>query len=272
MTTEYGPCEDWPVEWVCTDDLAAAPELTGAALATATEILWALSGRQFGLCEVTLRPCRRDCVDAAFLSSEMFFPSSGDVGWPYPALLGGRWVNLACGGCGDDCSCSAVSEVILPGPVHDIVEVLVDGIILADNEYRLDDSRRLVRLGAQWPTCNDLNLDDDQPGTWSVTANYGRDVPESGKWAVGELACQLLKAMRGEDCRLPNNVVSLARQGVTIKFPDINELFARGRTGLYLVDIFLAAFNPNGLQSASRVYSVDSPRARRTGTDVVPGP
>jgi hypothetical protein len=56
------------------------------------------------------------------------------------------------------------------------------------------------------------------------------------------------------------------RQGVTISFPDVGELFEKGRTGLYLVDAFIATWNPNNLRSRSRVYRVDSPTVRRPGT------
>ena len=62
MTAEFGPCADWPVRWSC-DISAESPVLTGYAVGMATRVLWALSGRRFGTCTVTLRPCRRDCYD-----------------------------------------------------------------------------------------------------------------------------------------------------------------------------------------------------------------
>ena len=259
MTTEYGPCNDWPVTWTCqipTDQLAT----TGTAVAAATEILWALSGRQFGTCDVTIRPCRRSCANAPWGWHEIFPGSS----WLQPVLYAGQWYNIVCGNCsGDDCSCNVVSEITLPAPATQIVQVKVDGITLLPGEYRLDGNRYLVRLGEMWPLCNDLNRDDTETGTWSVTARYGRTVPEGGALAIGELACEINKAIHGADCRLPRQVSQLARQGVTITFPDTTSLFKLGRTGLYLTDMFIAAWNPDGLRAPSRVYSVDRPRSRR---------
>ena len=151
-------------------------------------------------------------------------------------------------------------------PVNTITQVKVDGSPLVTGGYRVDDNRRLVRLGGTWPRCNDLNKDDTQIGTWSVTATYGEDVPEGGKWAVGELACELIRAFKGEECRLPRTVTSLARQGVSIQFPDVASLFEKGRTGLYLVDLFISAWNPHNATRRARTFNVDQSSARRVGT------
>jgi hypothetical protein len=84
--------------------------------------------------------------------------------------------------------------------------------------------------------------------------------------AMSELACELMKAMRGVDCRLPAQVTQLARQGVTISLPDPTELLDRGKLGLYMSDLFIRSVNPHGLRSASEVFSVDHPRyGRRVG-------
>lgn len=253
-----GPCEPWPANFVC-DITCESPSATGTAVQMATEVLWALSGRQFGLCEVTLRPCRRDCADGYW--DTQFVPWSGT--YPQPALIGGQWFNLVCGGCGGDCSCTTISEVVLPNVVNEVLEVKVDGQVLDAGEYRVDNGNLLVRLGADWPRCQELNLPDTEEDTWSVTAVYGLEVPEAGQWAVGELACELLKGMRGEECRVPANVTQMQRQGVTYNF---SELLKDGKLGMYFTDLFLGSFNPNGLTSRSRTYSVDRAPARRVGT------
>lgn len=263
MSDDLGPCEDWPVEWTC-DVSAVSPALTGYAVSMATRTLWALSGRRYGLCTVTHRPCRQDCYDTwPWGWSEWDLSTLGTSVWS-----GYRyWLPLTCGSCGAGCSCTSVSEVELPARVDHIVQVKVDGTPLVTGAYRVDDERTLVRTdGGQWPYCNNLNEDDTQPGTWSVTAAYGAAVPESARLAMGELACEIVKAGQGQDCRLPPGVVSLARQGVTIQFPDIGQLMKDGRTGLYLVDMFLAVENPDGLKQRARFYSIDSPPPRRAGT------
>lgn len=265
MSADFGPCEDWPVEWNCPELVAAAsPVLTGYAVTMATRVLWRLSGMQFGTCTVTLRPCRRECYDTMPWGSGQW---DGLASTPAPWPDWRYWLPLSCGSCGSGCSCSTVSEVLLPSPVNRIVSVKLDGAPMATGSYRVDNNRILVRTdGQQWPFCNDLSKDDTQAGTWSVTAAYGQDIPVGARLAMGELACEIVKAGNGEDCRLPPGVIQLARQGVTIQYPDVGQLLKDGRTGLYLVDLFLASENPDGLKQRGRFYSVDRPTQRRAGT------
>lgn len=263
MTT-FGPCAPWTPRWLC-DVSCESPVVTAQAVQLATEVVWALSGRQFGLCTVTLRPCKRDCLEGFWPSGwNQWLPGAT---YPQPALIGGHWFNLTCGACGDTCSCIRLSEAILPAPVHRIVEVKVDGAILVTGAYRVDENRFLVRTdGGEWPWCNDLTRADTEVGTWSVTAEFGQDVPEGGAWAVGELACQFINARSGGDCRLPRNVTQLIRQGITMQFPNVVDLFKERVTGLYLVDLFIQTWNPGRLTRRSRTYSVDGQRARRVNT------
>src|SRR5690554_1022583 len=178
------PCAPW--DYLCArfpnDPTEEEQLIIDQSVLTATEILWKRTKRQFGTCEYTLRPCKEDC-----LPSGPFIPQAGwtDVsGWsyPFPALIGGAWVNLACGKCETGCSCSAISEVKLPYPISSITQVLIDGEELPDDAYRVDEYQYLVRTdGGEWPACNDLNLSDTEPGTWSVTAQYGQEVPFTGQ-------------------------------------------------------------------------------------------
>lgn len=266
MTADFGPCDDWPVYWTC-DVSSASPALTGYAVSMATRTLWALSGRRFGACPVTIRPCRRDCYDTWPWGWSEWGGSSTLDRWVWSDYR--YWVPLGCGGsgCSGGCSCTELSETVLPGPVSRIVSVKLDGAPMVTGSYRLDNNRLLVRTdGQRWPFCQDLSKEDTESGTWSVTALIGEDVPDSGALAMGELACEIVKAGQGQDCRLPPGVTSIVRQGITIQYPDVGQLLKDGRTGLYLVDMFLAAENPTGLRQRARVYSVDRPTIRRTGT------
>jgi hypothetical protein len=66
------------------------------------------------------------------------------------------WVN-ACGCAAGDCSCTALCEAILPGPVGSVVEILLDGAVLDPSAYRIDNGNRLVRTdGDCWPACQDM--------------------------------------------------------------------------------------------------------------------
>lgn len=268
MAASFGPCAAWDPLWPC-DVSTYSPTATGYAAEAATEIVWALSGRQFGMCEVTLRPCRKDCFDELWWG-RVGGTWTGAADWWGTGYFGpyGYWFEPGCGTCNNGCYCQEISEVALPAPVSRIVSVKVDGSPMATGAYRVDNNRLLVRTdGARWPRCNNLGLDDTQPGTWSVTVQVGQEVPTAGRLAVGEMACEILKAMDGQDCRMPAGVTSLVRQGVSINFPDVGELFStKGRTGLYLVDAFITTVNPNRLKGRSRVYSVDHMAPRRAGT------
>lgn len=260
----YGPCEVWPLVWTCPPQamLTASPAVTGIAARAATEACWALSGRQFGRCEVLLRPCRDDCAQAPWGLP----PWPGDRGYPYPALIGGAWVNLVCGTCPGSCDCGpSLSTVLLPAPAE-VAEVLLGGMPLATGAWRVDDARRLVRTdGGAWPACQDMHQPPDGPGAWAVRVRVGRDPPQLALLAAGELACEFVRGLNGEDCRLPRQVVSLARQGVTLSMPDPAEQARQGLLGTYFGDLFLRAYNPHRLARRARVYQVDgAPPVRQT--------
>lgn len=257
-----GPCDMWPVTWQCDlNAIEGAAAVTGAALVAASNILWSLSGQRFSVCPSTLRLCRREC-------STGFWPmgtTQWDQTYPTPYWWNGEWFNLACGSCTTDCSCSVVEEFLLPAPIYRIIEIKIDGVVLSPSAYRVDNNRIVVRVdGGTWPLCNDLSKNDTEVGTWSVTAQYGEDIPEFGKIAVGELACEFVKAMTGGTCTLPQPVQSIARQGVNITYLDPQEAFGDGRTGLRFSDLFISTYNPGGLRARSRSYNVDGPNPRRT--------
>jgi hypothetical protein len=264
-STSY--CDGWEPTFTCELPTGSAA-VSGIALQVASEVLYALSGRQFGLCTVTRRPCRSTCYGDTW-PIVVGSPVSGGT-YPTPALYAGEWYNITCGSCGSDCSCSLVSEITLPGPVFDVLQVKVDGEVLTPNvDYRLDDWRLLVRLGGlTWPLCNDLNLADTEDGTWSVTYRAGQPLPQLGKIALGVLTDEFTKALLcNDDCRLPKPVQSLSRQGVDITFLDPNEVFQAGRTGLYIPDLFITTVNPHARLRRARVYDIDNPqRYRQLGT------
>jgi hypothetical protein len=261
MSSDFSPSVSWPCIWPC-DISTESPAATGMAVAFASEVLWSLTGQRFGFTTVKLRPCREYRLDTPF--------PDGWLPWPgaQSPLLGsstgyfGFVFGASCGSCASGCSC--ISEIKLPAPVHAITEVRVDGAPLVTGAYRLDGGRQLVRVdGSSWPMNNNLGLADTVVGTWSVTAQYGESVPTGAAIAVGELACEFIKGLGGQDCRLPRAVTQLARQGVTISLPDMSTQFEKGMTGLFFADMFIKTWNPKGLRSRARAYSVDNqPRGR----------
>lgn len=267
------PCAPWattlgvasgPVTGGCAPGIPAGYD-PAPVLAVATEVVWALSGRRFGFCSTELRPCRRACMDDGALAAWSAWS------WPYPSLPvhdGGLWWNLSCG-CDTACGCTALSSVRLPrGPVVSVDLVKVDGLSLPISGYRVDNWRDLVRLGgSQFPLCQDMLADDSALGTWSVSYTYGRTPPAAGVRAVQELATELARADLGGPCALPKRVTSLTRGGMTMALLDPLDFLEKGRTGLFFVDLVIAAYNPAKLATRSRVYRADAlPRGRRTGT------
>lgn len=275
----FGPCQAWEPIW-CVDLPSGSEGISGFAVQMATEILWAKTGMRYDQCTLKIRPCRQDCWSGGQWPWGGQWWQLGTL-YPQPALISGNWYNLTCGPCGDNCSCTTLSEITLPGPVASIDQIKIDGDVLSVSGYRLDDFRKLVRLNDMWPMCNDLNKSDSEVGTWSVTLTYGQPVPIMGRMAVGELAHQIILACMGDDCcRLPYQVQSIARQGVTIDYPDVRDIFGSrvsaggtvvsNRLGLFFCDAFIDASNPYGLRSRSRPYSIDSPPPRITNTTVTP--
>jgi hypothetical protein len=253
-------CEPWPVDWTC-DVSSYSVSGLAAAQAAASDALWALSGRQYGACTITTRPCRRDIWTD--VSGLVPWTGSGS-GWN-PSLTNGYWTNI----CGHrtSCGCTSVEEVTLdPSPVSDVIEVLLDGWVIDPAAYRVDDHRLLVRIdGGSWPACQDIAAAPYEPGAFAVTYTFGLEVPPLGRRAVGELACEFLRSSTGDgECRLPERVQSFTRQGVTVQMPDPEALLTGGMTGLYWVDLWLNSVNPAGLQNRATILSPDIHRPRRT--------
>lgn len=131
-------------------------------------------------------------------------------------------------------------------PVISVDEVLVDGVIVPPASYRVDDYHRLVRTdGDCWPACNDLTLDDSEPNTFAVTYTAGRVPPVELRMAAAELACEMKRACNGGDCRLPRNVTSVNRQGVTMNIDALEASVNGGRTGIPGVDLAVARYDCN---------------------------
>jgi hypothetical protein len=263
----FGPCEPWTPIWQTGECdvrlLTGAPEVTGVAVQVASEILYQLTAQQFGTCELTLRPCRRSCY------GNWPYHDWWEYGtYPQPYWYAGTWYNLACSACNDSCSCIGLQETVLPGPVYAVSEVKVDGVVLTQGvNYRVDDYRKLVRIDGQlWPFCQDLTKDDTETGTWSTTVEFGVPVPTLGQLAAGELAAEIVKYLLCEDCQLPQGVVDVSRQGVSLTIGRVADLFKTGFINLRMCDLFIKTTNPNQLQARSAVYDLDNPQFRLTGT------
>lgn len=254
-----------PCSWNIPDPLCCeswetlSPAQQAAAHDYASTVLWAATGRQFGLCQITVRPCgMKRCQDGG---AEFFgYDWSGGTWVPY--IFNGVWFNCGCAGM---CCCDPRCQVRLMGPVDSIVEVSIGGVVIPPSSYRVDDEHWLVRTdGECWPQCSDMNSDDGDE-VFLVTYLRGTAVPAALLNAAATLACEWGKACAGGDCRLGNRVTSMARNGVQINMVDPSELLADGLTGITEVDALIAVYNPYGLKQRIRIYAPEL-RVPRTVT------
>ncbi len=274
------PC-NWTVDAGCCDIWADQTlALQTAAAEYAALSVWAATGRRYGACLRTVRPCGRDCEDNFGWGSGFYW--SDGVWFPY--ILDGVWRNCWCG-TGPGCHrCRPINQVWLTPPVSGIVEVkFSNGVILDPATYRVDDYQWLVRQGpnlATTPiTATDGGLPDhndydfpvsgslapaNNDHVWQVSYLWGRSVPGVLQRAAGELACEWIKNCLGAACRLPQRVTSIARQGVTVSLADVDQLLQNGLTGLTTVDSIIQRFNPGRLPSRMNIASPDLPVIRET--------
>ncbi|WP_280246733.1 hypothetical protein [Nocardia abscessus] len=245
---------DWPAQYA-----SASPADKAAAETWAAAVLWALSGRVFGVCPETVRP---DTAPAARPST--YHGPGGHAGW-WPGHAGAAWPAGGCG-CIGACDCNASrTRVALPGPVHEVMEVWVDGAQLPDTAYRVQDRRWLLRVDGQaWPAVQDLTAADHAEGAFTVTYGRGIPIPPSALVVLVDLAVEFLKARTGSGkCAIPARAQQISRQGVDITLIDPAALFENGLTGVESVDRWLATVNPAQRRAPSRVYSPDAPRVAR---------
>lgn len=262
------PC-GWVVEkcgcGTCWDGYTPAVQATAQTLAGM--VMWAVTGRRYGACLVTVQPCN----PSPRLPLYQTFPRQGGIGGFYdgdylagPVLTDGQWMNQ-CGGVG--CACRARCEVQLAGPVADIVEVWANGDTVDPGAYQVHNRELLVRIDGQcWPTCT--RVDQAVPG-FEVTYHLGRSIPAPVQRAFELLACEFGKACTGGACRLPPRLASLSRQGVDIQVEDVTRAGTAMsgqtrpfRTGIALVDDIIRADNPTGRAAEALVLSPDQPEPR----------
>lgn len=214
-----------------------------AALSLAVQIMHRLSGRQFGLAEHTVRPCR-----GALRNDH----GPGPVTSYLLSWEGDRWVNWSCG-CIGGCRLTGPRQVHLPGPVHSVTEVKIADAVLPPNVWVVEGNV-LYRRETTWPP-QDLGRPLGEPNTWSVTYKRGIQVPAGVAELTGILAKELLKAIAdgGRECRLPRTVTVASRQGITYRAYDPAVIYKTGKVGIPEIDLWLASVNPSALAAAPSV-------------------
>jgi hypothetical protein len=227
-------------------------------LPVASRILWRMSGRRWaGIQVVTgLRPCHR--YPGWYGPRVPVDPWATYDGHPPLAYRYGPplWWGVS-HWCGATCGCVWSEVDMAPyAPVRSVEEIRVDGATLDPAKYVVLDGHLLARTdGGVWPLSQDLTLPDTEPGTWAVDLTWGQEPPPDAVQAAAVLAAELALALNpsssGGECELPARVQSITRQGVSMLMADPMTYFDGGRTGLYIVDLFLASANPEQRRRAA---------------------
>ncbi len=242
--------------WVTVGELQRIPALAPVDTAVlaecaqaATEVLWALSGRQFsGPRYATVRllpscPCGR----------RRWWPAP--EGSPFATGYGhalDRGVEAGYGSYG--CGCGA--GLLLPRkPVRDVLHVSWHGTVLTS--YEVEDDRLFVTAPSALPLAGTALADKGLV----VTLSFGQDPPAAGRRAARALAAAYAKGQQRGGCGLPSRTTSVAAEGVTVLLDDL-DTYRKGGTGVTEADAWVASVNPGRVQQPAGVLSPDSPRWR----------
>jgi hypothetical protein len=293
-----GPCEPWTDAATVSNlpkvvtaatkngiDSADLITLCGEAVMAASEILFEISGRMFtGLCgPVTCRPVSRPSdADTRSLGARLS-PMGWFASWGSASSYG-----LTVPGVATSYAPSAPPTIKLPWPVREVLQVKIDGTVIPGpydpdtetGEWELRDNINLVRLRPTasfdptarygWPTSQIADLPDTEDGTFSVTITFGIDPPTSGRLAAKKLAEFLVLPALGDTSSYPDRTTAITRQGVTVQVASVIDLLKAGSLGIYEIDAFMNAVNPNRNNRQAVVWSPDIGRARRQATVSLP--
>lgn len=171
------------------------------ALAESRNLFASTAYKYTGCCEITFAPCKTTCSDdgPAPIDSEI---------WDFPAfpylkrienglpVLGNCW-QCSCG-C-EECTCWGGDTLDVPWtPIRDVVEIRIDGIVLDPSSYQVVESSKIVRTdGGHWPMLCENGTDG-----FTVTYNYGIDLPTGGKLVFAQYICEKVKECLGIECSI----------------------------------------------------------------------
>lgn len=179
-------------------------EQAEAVVAAATAAVWEATGRRYGICTRTARPCshRGRCA----------------------------------GACGAFC-CSSTHydrldlDPLGRAPVRAVRLVTESGDVLTEQDFALVDARWLLRTptGTRWPTRTDIaGSPPDIEITWEYGTAPSADLLTNG---VVPLACELAKKAAGLQCSIPDNVITVSREGAQFVMTDLTALVTDGHIG-----------------------------------------
>lgn len=264
-----GPCTPWVTAAEVLAEPTAKrrdgsrldPALVEEMIRVAGPILYRLSGRQFaGVCTDLVRPCAR------------FYKTDGYGGPPWWWRWQQSWGTFSTRSPHRNAGAAALHEISLGAyPLRDILAVRIDGQLVDPTSYEIHDRRWLVRVPEteSWPAWQNLYGDPmTDEGTFGVWFEWGAVPDQGGVRALKDYVIELAKGASGDPCNLPARLQNLqGGPGQSYSLLDPMTFIADGKTGVYLVDMWLHSVNPNKLARRSSVINPDIPRpVRRTRT------
>lgn len=100
-----------------------------------------------------------------------------------------------------------------------------------------------------------------------VEYTYGSPPPLAVKMAIDMLSREFTLLFNGDDeCKLPERVKSVSRQGISMEILSPQDFLENGLTGVTEIDEILATFNPSKAKRPARVVSQVLPPPRRRNT------
>jgi hypothetical protein len=227
--TSQDPTQWEPIYPCVTDGYTS--DLVEQATTAARTLLWALTGRRFGVFTTT--------------GEQIRFPACKSRAPGIEGTLYARYQEDV-----DTC----LRAVLPRSPIRSVEAVRRDGVVLASTQYWTEGNHILVK--GLCPSC-----DGCAPPLFEVDYTSGIVPDAIGRMALGEVACELMVGFGGGACKLSTRAVSISRQGVTIDLEDATALLEGGLLGLTMADAFIRSVNPARLVRASRVLSPDVGRS-----------
>lgn len=232
--------------WVSPQELSGSlssePD-AAEACQIASFILWGLSGRRYTRTRTVTE--RYECACRSDDRGQV-----RGIGFNvFPVLDDGSVKNLPASGCG--CSTAHARLRLRGTPVRTVQTVLRGSEEVSPGSYRVLNS--VI-----------LELDSGDACGLTVTYTHGTGIPAAGRAAARKLAEELLKGWIGdEECSLPARTTNVSREGISFTIIDKQDFLDDLRTGIYEVDLFLRAVNPDKARAKARVFSPDMPKAYR---------
>lgn len=215
--------------WLTAEDTIEPTGIyTEDAIHTASFVLYKLTGEKY---------------PGISTSTDVISSSQIDDMSTRPAVIGGRMYNLPKN------LYNGQRELDLrQRPVHSVHSVEINGVILDPSQYSLRNNAYIVRTA---PNLWVMGPTDEIV----VTYTHGARPPRAGKNAAMRFANELILWYNGDPaCALPERITSVSRQGVSYTILDSQDFINQGKTGISMVDSFIAAANPDKQRKKPAIF------------------